>query len=144
MLINGLTKFAMKVATGQSLRSPLVRNIAKAAAKREIFEVETMEDFNKEVIKSDKPVIVDFFANWCVPCKKLTPCVESIVREKAGKVKLAKVDIDELCELALDYDVASVPVLMVVKNGKVVKRMVGLQDREILRKWVNQAMSESE
>lgn len=88
-------------------------------------------------------MIVDFFATWCNPCKLLTPRIESIVGEQAGSIKLAKVDIDEHSELALDYDVAAVPVLVVMQNGKEVQRMVGLQDEDKIRAWVAAAVKQA-
>lgn len=70
----------------------------------------------------------------------LTPRIETVVGEKAGAIKLAKVDIDEHSELALDYDVGAVPVLLVMKEGKVVNRMVGLQDTDKIRAWIDKAV----
>lgn len=70
----------------------------------------------------------------------LTPRIESVIGEKKGQIALAKVDIDEHVDLALDYEVQSVPVLMVVKNGKVINRLVGLQDTDKLRDWVDKAV----
>lgn len=67
----------------------------------------------------------------------LTPRIESVIGENAGKISLAKVDVDDHSELALDYDVASVPVLLAIRNGKVEKRLVGLQDTDKLRQWVD-------
>lgn len=78
---------------------------------------------------------------WCNPCKMLTPRLESVISENKGKVLLAKVDIDEQTDLALDYDVSSVPVLLAVKNGKVQQRLVGLQDTDKLRKFVEQVVT---
>lgn len=78
------------------------------------------KDFDERVLKSKNPVIVDFFATWCNPCKILTPRIESIISENEGKVSLAKVDIDELTDLSLEYGIQSVPVLAVMKDGKVV------------------------
>ncbi|EDV96815.1 thioredoxin C-1 [Drosophila grimshawi] len=108
--------------------------------KWEIFKVQSPEDFEKKVKNSQEPVIVDFFATWCNPCKLLTPRIEGIVGEQAGSIKLAKVDIDEHSELALDYDVAAVPVLVIMQNGKEVQRMVGLQDEDKIRAWVATAV----
>lgn len=73
----------------------------------------------------------------------LTPRVESIVGEKKGAVTLAKVDIDEHSELALDYDVGAVPVLLVMKDGKVINRMVGLQDTDKIRAWIDKSVQEA-
>uniref|UniRef100_A0ABK9NGK4 Thioredoxin domain-containing protein n=2 Tax=Glossina TaxID=44049 RepID=A0ABK9NGK4_GLOMM len=119
------------------------RHFGTTLAKKEIFQVQSTEDFEQKVKKSDKVVIVDFFATWCNPCKMLTPRLESIVGEKAGSVKLAKVDIDEHSDLALDYEVGAVPVLMAMKNGKVVNRMIGLQDTDKLRAWIEKTVAEN-
>ncbi|XP_054733778.1 thioredoxin, mitochondrial [Anastrepha obliqua] len=119
------------------------RLVSTTITNREIFQVQSAEDFDRKVKKSDKLVIVDFFATWCNPCKMLTPRIETVVGEKAGAVKLAKVDIDEHSELALDYDVAAVPVLIVMKEGKVVNRMVGLQDTDKIRAWIDKAVEET-
>nr|BAN20806.1 thioredoxin, putative [Riptortus pedestris] len=104
---------------------------------RESFKVQDLNDFNERVKNSKKPVIVDFFATWCNPCKALTPRIENVIAEKKGEVVLAKVDIDEHSELALDYDVGSVPVLIAIRNGKVEERLVGLQDTDKLRQFVD-------
>ncbi|KAL5287552.1 TXN2 family protein [Megaselia abdita] len=123
-------------AANQLLR----RGFTTSSRMMEIFKVQSVQDFEEKVKKSDKPVIVDFFATWCNPCKMLTPRIESVIGEKKGQIALAKVDIDEHVDLALDYDVQSVPVLMVVQNGKVIKRLVGLQDTDKLRDWVDKAV----
>ncbi|KAH8285626.1 hypothetical protein KR054_011827 [Drosophila jambulina] len=107
-----------------------------SSGRRPIFDVETRKDFMQRVIKSDRPVVVDFHASWCCPCKALAPRLENIVSEQEGRVRLARVDIDELGDLALDYNVGSVPSLMVINKGKVVNRMVGLQTSEYIRKWL--------
>lgn len=82
------------------------------------------------------------FYSWCNPCKLLTPRLEAIISESKGKVVLAKVDIDEQTDLALDYEVSSVPVLIAIKNGKVHQRLVGLQDADKLRKWIDNFTSD--
>ena len=89
----------------------------------------TKENFEKEVLKSDKPVLVDFFATWCGPCKMLMPTIDEIASERAD-IKVGKVDVDENMELAKEYKVFSVPTLIAFKDGKVLKQMVGVQSKE--------------
>ncbi|OXU20520.1 thioredoxin, mitochondrial-like [Nasonia vitripennis] len=101
------------------------------------FKVQDSKDFTDRVKNAKVPVIVDFFATWCNPCRLLTPRIEQVVAEKQGKILLAKVDIDENTDLALDYEVGSVPVLMVMKDGKVLEKIIGLQDTDKLRKFVS-------
>ncbi|XP_062132389.1 thioredoxin, mitochondrial [Drosophila sulfurigaster albostrigata] len=115
----------------------------KPVANRNIFDVQSVKEFEKKVKRSDKPVIVDFHASWCTPCKALAPRIANLVNEQRGRVHLARVDIDELTDLALDYKVASVPSLMVMHNGKVLNRMVGLQTSEYLRDWLNEIVRRS-
>ena len=89
----------------------------------------TKENFESEVLKSDKPVLVDFFATWCGPCKMLMPTVDEIANERAD-IKVGKVDVDENMELAKEYKVFSVPTLLAFKDGKLIKQMVGVQSKE--------------
>jgi len=131
----------------QRLRIPVVRNILgtktyTTVPKQEqvvsaTFKIQDPKDFNERVKNSKVPVIVDFFATWCNPCRMLTPRIETVIAEKQGKILLAKVDIDENTDLALDYHVGSVPVLIAMKDGKVLERIVGLQDTDKLRQFVN-------
>ncbi|XP_072763571.1 thioredoxin, mitochondrial [Anoplolepis gracilipes] len=131
----------------QRLRIQVVRNLLgtktyTTVPKQEqvvsaTFKVQDPKDFNERVKNSKVPVIVDFFATWCNPCRMLTPRIETVVAEKQGKILLAKVDIDENTDLALDYHVGSVPVLIAMKDGKVLERIVGLQDTDKLRQFVN-------
>lgn len=118
-----------------------VRNFANAPAQEAIvsatFKIQDNKDFDERVKNSKVPVIVDFFATWCNPCRMLTPRIESVIAEKQGKILLAKVDIDEHSDLALDYEVGSVPVLIAMKDGKVLERIVGLQDTDKLRQFVD-------
>ncbi|XP_016933349.2 thioredoxin C-1 [Drosophila suzukii] len=137
-MVNILGQTTRRLVGGQQFRP-----LSVSSQRQEIFKVQSVEDFDKKVKNSQQPVIVDFFATWCNPCKLLTPRIESIVGEQAGSIKLAKVDIDEHSELALDYDVAAVPVLVVMQNGKEVQRMVGLQDEDKIRAWVAAAVKQS-
>ncbi len=88
----------------------------------------TMENFQREVLNSDKPVLVDFWASWCGPCRMVAPLVEQIATENAD-VKVGKVDIDAQPELANAFRVMSIPTLMVFKDGKMAKSAVGARPK---------------
>ena len=89
----------------------------------------TKDNFEEEVLRSDKPVLVDFWATWCGPCRMLAPTIEKIAEEQEGKIKVGKIDVDEEPELAAKYGISSIPTLMVFKSGVVVKASVGVQPK---------------
>ncbi len=92
----------------------------------------TKDNFNNEVMNSDKPVLVDFWASWCGPCKMLSPIVDEVANE-TDAVKVGKVNVDEEPELARQFRVMSIPTLVLIKNGKVIKSSVGVKPKnEIL------------
>ncbi len=91
----------------------------------------TKENFESEVLKSEVPVLVDFFAQWCGPCKMLMPIVEEVA-EEAKDVKVCKIDIDENQELAIQYRVMSVPTLIVFKNGEVAAKNIGVISKDAI------------
>ena len=86
------------------------------------------ENFQEEVVQSDKPVLVDFWASWCGPCRMVGPLVEEIAAERSD-VKVVKVNVDEEQELAMQFQVMSIPTLVVMKNGKIVNRAVGARPK---------------
>ena len=90
----------------------------------------TKENFEKEVLQSKEPVVVDFWASWCLPCKALAPILEEVDAELAGTVKVAKINKDEEEELAAQFRVMSIPTLLLFKNGEVVNKSVGLAPKE--------------
>ena len=108
-----------------------------SSIRRETFTVQDESDFKEKVMESDKPVVIDFNATWCGPCKLLTPRLEAAVASTEGKVHLAMVDIDDLSDLALDHGVQAVPTVMAVKEGKVVDQFVGVIDEDKLDAFVN-------
>ncbi len=92
--------------------------------------VVTRENFEEEVLRSDKPVLIDFWAPWCAPCRMLSPVISQIAEEYDGKVKVCKVNVDEEGELAGAFRVTGIPALVVMKNGKVTGSAVGYRPRE--------------
>ena len=90
------------------------------------------ENFEKVVLNSEEPVLVDFFADWCGPCKMMAPIVEELATELEGKAKVGKLNVDENSDIAIEYNVMSIPTLIVFKNGKEEKRLVGVRDKEEL------------
>lgn len=92
----------------------------------------TSKNFEEEVLKSEMPVLVDFWASWCGPCKMMSPIVEEIANEVEGKAKVCKVNIDEEQGLAMQYSIMSIPTFLIFKDGKVVNTVVGVQDKQKL------------
>ena len=90
----------------------------------------TKDNFQKEVLESDIPVLVDFWATWCGPCRMLAPTLEEIARENEGKIKVGKVNVDEQHELAIRFRIMSIPTLIVFKDGKITNQTMGLQPKE--------------
>ena len=88
----------------------------------------TLENFEAEVIKSDLPVLVDFWASWCGPCRMLSPIVDQIADERTD-IKVCKVNVDEQEELAMRFGIMSIPTLIVFKNGEVIKKTIGVQPK---------------
>lgn len=95
----------------------------------------TKENFEKEVMQSDKPVFIDFWASWCGPCQMVAPVVEELAGE-ISDVKIAKVNVDEQPELAQQFQVMSIPTMVLIKNGKVVDTTVGAQPKEDLLQFI--------
>lgn len=100
----------------------------------------TDAQFSEEVLNSDIPVVVDFWAPWCGPCKMIAPVLEDVAAEYAGKVKVVKINVDENTETAPKYNVRGIPTLLVVKGGEVVATKVGAVSKSQLVDFVNGAI----
>jgi len=100
----------------------------------------TDQDFEQEVVKSDKPVLVDFWAPWCGPCQMMGPIIDELAKEFEGKVKIGKVNVDECGTTASAYAIMSIPALKIFKDGKVVREFVGVQAKETLASALEEAL----
>lgn len=92
----------------------------------------TEQNFEQEVLQSDKPVLVDFWASWCGPCKMLAPTIAQIAEEQAGKIKVGKVNVDEQAALAAKFSIASIPTLIVFESGVVKSTAVGVRSKAMI------------
>ena len=99
----------------------------------------TDANFNDEVLHADTPVLLDFYADWCGPCKMLSPVLHEIAEENAGALKVGKVNVDEQMELAMRFQVSSIPMLVVFKDGQPVAKAVGYRSKEELNELLRSA-----
>lgn len=97
----------------------------------------TTQNFEAEVLNADLPVLADFWAAWCGPCKMIAPIVEDLAQEYAGRVKVAKVDVDENPDLAARYNIMSIPTLGIFKGGRLVSRIVGYVPKAQLKQRID-------
>jgi len=95
------------------------------------------KNFEAEVVKSDKPVLVDFWAEWCVPCKMIAPAVEEIANENAEAIKVGKLNVDSNPAIASKYGIRSIPTLLLFKGGQVAEKIVGAISKDTIQEFVN-------
>jgi thioredoxin 1 len=98
----------------------------------------TAENFEKEVLKSDIPVVVDVYATWCGPCQQVAPIFDELAKELLGKYKLVKINIDDAREIAIKYNVSSIPTFIFIKKGEIVGREMGYMSKIDLKKKIEE------
>jgi len=96
--------------------------------------------FEAEVVKSDKPVLVDFWAPWCGPCRMIGPVIDQLAAEYAGRVKVCKLNTDEAQDTASKYQISAIPTILLFKDGQVKHQLVGLQPKEELKKYLEELL----
>ena len=100
----------------------------------------TSENFEAEVLSAKQTVLVDFWATWCGPCRMIAPVIESIAEKFDGRIKVGKVNVDEEPEISLEYNIASIPTVMIFKNGEEVSKSIGYSDEAEIEQLVLQAI----
>lgn len=99
----------------------------------------TTANFEAEVLKADKTVLVDFYADWCGPCKMMAPTIEQLAEELADIAVIGKLNVDDSEEIAAQYGIMSIPTLVVFKDGKAVNKVIGVQSKEVVEKMIREA-----
>lgn len=100
----------------------------------------TDASFEKEVLNSSKPVLVDFWAEWCTPCRQIAPALDELSNELGAKISVAKINIDENPNVPMKYGVKSIPTLMIFKGGQVAATKVGALSKQRLKEWIDSAV----
>jgi len=97
----------------------------------------TQDDFDQHVLRADRPVIVDFWADWCQPCHQLTPTIDKLAAHYGDRVTVAKLNIDDAQDVALEYQITSIPSVLVFRDGEVQERLVGVQPEDAYRRVID-------
>lgn len=122
----------------------LLEKMERGEKKMEDVKHLTSRNFQEEVIESEIPVIIDFWAEWCMPCKIVAPIFEELAKEYAGKMKFAKVNVDENPDLAATFGIHSIPTFLIFHKGKVVEKLVGAMPKDHFKKFIDHVLSSIE
>ena len=101
----------------------------------------TDDNFEQEVLQSSVPVLVDFGAEWCMPCKMIGPVIDELAAEYAGKVKVGKVDTEASRDVSMKFSISAIPTVLLITNGEIVKKFVGLQPKDDLKTAIDEALA---
>jgi len=101
----------------------------------------TDQNFNEEVLKAEMPVVVDFWAEWCMPCRMVGPIIEELAKEYEGKVKVGKMNVDENSQVPGNFGIMSIPSILIFKNGQPIKTIVGAQPKDNFKKEIDTILS---
>ncbi|XP_016104173.1 thioredoxin, mitochondrial [Sinocyclocheilus grahami] len=129
------SSFSSRLDASQPFLS-LPRLLPLASCRSVSFNVQDHDDFTERVINSQLPVLIDFHAQWCGPCKILGPRLEKAIAKQKGRVAMAKVDIDEHTDLAIEYGVSAVPTVIAMRGGDIIDQFVGIKDEDQLDSFV--------
>ena len=119
----------------------IVRNERDKEEKKDMALELTDANFEELVMNSDKPVLVDFWAPWCGPCRMIGPVIEELASENTGTFRVGKVNVDDNGSLAMNYNVSSIPAIMIFKGGQLVQQFMGVQSKEKLQQALDEAKS---
>ncbi|HIX25416.1 MAG TPA: thioredoxin [Candidatus Lachnoclostridium avicola] len=100
----------------------------------------TTQNFDTDVLRSEMPVLVDFYADWCGPCKMMAPTVEELAADFAGKAKVGKLNVDQNPEIAERYGIMSIPTLLIIRGGDVFYKAIGVQSKQVIADALNKAL----
>ena len=108
-------------------------------ASEQVLEL-TDDNFDEEILNADIPALVDFWAEWCMPCKMLAPTIDELAADNAGKLKVGKVDTDAARNVAMKFGVSAIPTIVLIKDGQVAKKFVGLQQKADLQAAIDEVV----
>ena len=100
----------------------------------------TDDNFESEILQSDMPALVDFWAQWCMPCKMIAPTIDKLADEFAGRVKIGKVDTDSNREISLKFGISAIPTIILFKDGQMVKKFMGAQEKSVLKQALDELL----